>query len=98
MVDATLMGWHGSVLLTLSFFVFVVCVAIVDSNRLQQEQEVMFRKRKAEFENLGVGVSASAQVIFDVLAKTLPCKWDKDVIVVLETVRLAAPYDVKSLR
>lgn len=84
------------------FFCLAVClcqfVAVVDVTRLQPEQEIAFRKREAEFDNIGVGVSANAQAIFDVLAKTLPCKWEKDVIVVLDTVRLAPPYTVKSIR
>lgn len=43
-------------------------------------------------------MTANAQAVFDALVKTLPCEWDKEDIVVLKSVRLAPPYDVKSIR
>lgn len=43
-------------------------------------------------------MSAGAQAIFDMIDKTLPCEWADKVIVILKTVRLAPPYNVKSIR
>lgn len=71
---------------------------MVDANRLRAEQEKTFRKRHDEFAHVGVGVSADAQAIFNTLAKTTPCKWDNDSIIILDTVRLNPPYDVGSIR
>lgn len=70
---------------------------VVDVAHLQPEQHRIFKKWGAEFEHIGVGVTANAQAVFDALVKTLPCEWDKEDIVVLKSVRLAPPYDVKSI-
>lgn len=71
---------------------------VTDASRLRAEQDRIFRKRQDEFANIGVGVSATAQAVYDVLAKTLPCKWDNDAIIIFDAVRLAPPYDVNSIR
>lgn len=70
----------------------------VDLPRLKAEQERIFRKRHIEFTHIGVGVTPEGQAVFDVLAKTLPCEWEGNVIVVFGTVRLGPPYDIKSIR
>lgn len=66
--------------------------------RVRAEEDRVYRKRYAQFSQLGVGVTAAAQTIFDSLAKTLPCRWDRDNIIILDTVRLSPPYDVESIR
>lgn len=71
--------------------------ATVDVSRVRAEEERVFRSRNAQFSQLGVGVTLAAQSIFDSLAKTYPCKWDRDIIVILDSVRLSPPYDVKSI-
>ena len=45
--------------------------------------------------NFGVGVSQDGQDIFDSLAKTMPCSWDKNVISCYR-VRIKAPYAVEN--
>lgn len=77
--------------------VFSPLLAEIDLPRLKAEQERVFRKRHDEFAHIGVGVSSEAQAVFDTLVKTLPCKWDGKVIVILDSVRLAPPYNVKSI-
>lgn len=52
----------------------------------------VLRARHAEYTRIGVDVTAEAQRVFDALAKTLPCRWDRDTIVVLDSVRLSRPY------
>lgn len=70
----------------------------IDLAKLRAEERRICEKREAEFNKLGVGVSPSAQAIFDTLAKTMPCKWDGEDILILDTVRLAPPYNAKCLR
>ncbi|PXF40764.1 Protein LSM12-like [Gracilariopsis chorda] len=69
----------------------------IDLAKLRAEERRICEKREAEFNKLGVGVSPSAQAIFDTLAKTMPCKWDGEDILILDTVRLAPPYNAKCL-
>lgn len=64
----------------------------LDLNSLQAKEEAAIRLAEAEAERVGVGVSAEAQSIFDALAKTLPVRWDKTVIVVMNEVRVSSPY------
>jgi hypothetical protein len=44
-----------------------------------------------------VGVTAEAQEIFNSLAKTLPCRWHGDMIVVFEDIRIPSPYTLNSI-
>ncbi|GAB2297324.1 hypothetical protein Dimus_031434 [Dionaea muscipula] len=50
------------------------------------------RQAELDAERIGVGVTAEAQNIFDALSKTLPVRWDKTVIVVMNEVRVSSPY------
>ncbi|PRQ57384.1 putative Anticodon-binding domain-containing protein [Rosa chinensis] len=50
------------------------------------------RDTQAECERIGVSVTSQAQNIFDALSKTLPVRWDKTVIVVMNEVRVSSPY------
>ncbi|KAJ2848706.1 hypothetical protein IWW36_003130 [Coemansia brasiliensis] len=47
---------------------------------------------------IGVGVSSHAQAVFEALSKTLPCRWDKKRIVVLDEIVIDPPYTVESCR
>ncbi|KAG9156464.1 hypothetical protein Leryth_019976 [Lithospermum erythrorhizon] len=49
-------------------------------------------------ERIGVGVTSEAQSIFDALSKTLPVRWDKTVIVVMNEVRVTSPYLPESVK
>lgn len=57
--------------------------------------KIMERENEAyeeRMEKLGYGVSTEAQYIFDALAKTLPCHWEEDTIVVLDEIQIVKPY------
>jgi hypothetical protein len=58
------------------------------------------REQKACYEreqHLGSNVTSEAQQIFDQLSKTLLCRWDDDVIVVMDVIRISSPYDLDSV-
>ncbi|CAN1311089.1 Protein LSM12 homolog A [Linum perenne] len=61
------------------------------SNILARE-ELALRQAEADAQRIGVGVTAEAQGIYDALSKTLPVRWDKTSIVVMNEVRVSSPY------
>ncbi|KAK9276315.1 hypothetical protein L1049_005846 [Liquidambar formosana] len=63
----------------------------IDLNGLQAREESALRQRQ-RLSRIGVGVTSEAQSIFDALSKTLPVRWDKTVIVVMNEVRVSSPY------
>lgn len=64
----------------------------LDLSSLQAREESAIRQAEADAERRGVGVTGEAQNIFDALSKTLPVRWDKTVIVVMNEVRVSSPY------
>lgn len=70
----------------------------LDLNSLQAREDSALRQAETEAERIGVGVTSEAQSIFDALSKTLPVRWDKTVIVVMNEVRVGSPYLPESVR
>jgi len=70
----------------------------VHVERLQVREQLAIKEMGAQLAKTGVGVTQEGQEIFDALSKTLPCRWHKDTIVVLDEVLISSPYDVDSCR
>ncbi|XP_057509677.1 uncharacterized protein LOC130792214 [Actinidia eriantha] len=64
----------------------------LDLSALQAREDSAIRQAEMEAERIGVGVTPVAQRIFDALSKTLPVRWDKTAIVVMNEVRVSSPY------
>lgn len=52
------------------------------------------KKHQAAIARKGIGVTQEAQNLFDSLSRTLPCRWEKQSIIVLDEVHIDPPYTV----
>ena len=64
----------------------------VDDARSARRLEEAVRAAEAESERVGVGVTRQAQLLFDALSKTYPCRWRETTIAVMDTVLIRPPY------
>lgn len=69
-------------------------IPLVDQERTNLREQKAIRNAKMEADKIGDGVTDKAQHIFNALSKTLPCRWNKQSIVVLEEVEIQDPYCV----
>jgi len=80
------------------FSTFVPSVGYVPMDRIQAREIQAVKETRAALARIGVGVTQKAQDIFDALSKTLPCRWAKDSIVVLDEVMINPPYDIDDFK
>ena len=63
----------------------------IDDPRRERRFANALKHARVAADNIGENVSALAQDVFDALARTLPCRWDADVIVVMDEVKVSGP-------
>ncbi len=69
----------------------------LDLGKLYELERRSVQRAQERLGKLGRGVSKLAQLVFDALDKTLPCRWDGQNIIVLDSVRVAPPYTVDTI-
>jgi len=67
-------------------------ISSIDLAFLKAREETAIRQAEEAAQRIGVGVTQEAQDIFDALSRTLPVKWDKSTIVVMDEVRVSGTY------
>ncbi|CAI2183623.1 3674_t:CDS:2 [Funneliformis geosporum] len=80
------------------FSTFVPSVGYVPMDRIQSREIQAAKETQAALARIGVGVTQEAQDIFDALSKTLPCRWSKESIIVLDEVIINPPYDIENCK
>ncbi|KAI8390866.1 anticodon-binding domain-containing protein [Radiomyces spectabilis] len=73
-------------------------VNAVNLDRLRGRESDAMKGHLQQAAKIGVGVTKEAQDIFDALAKTLPCRWSNDTIIVLDEVLISPPYEVENCK
>ncbi|KAI8986349.1 anticodon-binding domain-containing protein [Pilobolus umbonatus] len=73
-------------------------VGYVNIDRLKTREMEALKGHEHEIAKLGVGVSKEGQDIFNALNKTLPCRWFKDTIVVMDEVLITPPYHLEDCK
>ncbi|KAJ2799629.1 hypothetical protein H4R20_004361 [Coemansia guatemalensis] len=73
-------------------------INVVPEAAIEARKQRALAQERERASRIGVGVSDRAQSIFEALSKTMPCRWEKDRIVVLDEVIIESPYTVDSCR
>ena len=68
----------------------------VISSKLQTREENAILQRQKEAKHINPYTSLKGQLIYDQYVKTLPCKWDQNDIVILNSVKIAPPYTINN--
>ncbi|KAL1924026.1 uncharacterized protein VTP21DRAFT_7061 [Calcarisporiella thermophila] len=84
-------GWDVSTFATVE-----PAVGPVPIDRIKGREKRAIQETWTSLSRIGVGVTREAQEIFDALSKTLPCRWHKDTIIVLDEVVIRPPYTAES--
>ncbi|CAG8616826.1 10254_t:CDS:2 [Cetraspora pellucida] len=73
-------------------------VGYVQMDRIQAKELQSIKDTQVALAKIGVGVTQEAQDIFDAMSKTLPCRWHKESIIVLDEVIINPPYDIENCK
>ncbi|QSL65070.1 hypothetical protein MERGE_002375 [Pneumocystis wakefieldiae] len=63
---------------------------------LSVREQISRKEHQTAIARKGVGVTQEAQNLFDSLSRTLPCRWEKQSIIVLDDVYIDPPYTVEA--
>jgi hypothetical protein len=67
-------------------------------DKVKARESNAVRQIEQRLKKIGVGVSEQGQAIFDALSRTLPCEWERDMIVVFGgDVKIKAPYRLEDV-
>ncbi|PVU99473.1 hypothetical protein BB560_005495, partial [Smittium megazygosporum] len=64
--------------------------------KLKIAHHKVLNEARTQYLRIGENVTPKAQSIFDALSKTLPCRWNKQRIVVLDEIFIDPPYNVEN--
>ncbi|KAK4519611.1 Sodium- and chloride-dependent GABA transporter 1 [Mucor velutinosus] len=70
----------------------------VQVDRLKSRESEALKGFQSQVSKIGVGVTKEGQDIFNALSKTLPCRWSKDTIVVMDEILITPPYGVENCK
>ncbi|GAN02847.1 conserved hypothetical protein [Mucor ambiguus] len=70
----------------------------VQVDRLKSRESEALKGFQSQVSKIGVGVTKEGQDIFNALSKTLPCRWSKDTIVVMDEILITPPYGVDNCK
>jgi hypothetical protein len=65
---------------------------VIDKGRQERRFETAVKAAQFVADNIGENVTEQAQEIFDALARTLPCRWKQQDIIVLDEITISPPY------
>mmetsp|Transcript_5327 Transcript_5327/g.18145 ORF Transcript_5327/g.18145 Transcript_5327/m.18145 type:complete len:186 (+) Transcript_5327:61-618(+) len=65
---------------------------VIDKGRQERRFETAVKAAQFVADNIGENVTEEAQEIFDALARTLPCRWKNQEIIVLDEISIPPPY------
>ncbi|XP_065666777.1 protein LSM12 homolog A isoform X2 [Hydra vulgaris] len=63
---------------------------------LDIDREKVEKRLRSAKERVGIGVTAEAQLFFDFLTKTFPCRWSGTNIIALEDICISPPYQLEN--
>ncbi|KAI8646962.1 anticodon-binding domain-containing protein [Parasitella parasitica] len=66
----------------------------VQVDRLKVRESEALKGFQSQVSKIGVGVTKEGQDIFNALSKTLPCRWSKETIVVMDEILITPPYGI----
>lgn len=70
----------------------------LDMGRIRAKEASAVADARKDAARINTNVSTDAQKIFNALAKTLPCRWENETIVIFDDLRIPTPYRVEDVR
>lgn len=65
----------------------------INVKKLEEREEIALKQRENQ---LNSKVTTQGQLIFDAISKLVPCEWDKEKIIIMDTVVLVSPYKAEN--